>query len=155
MNRTGAALRAGFAASFATALVVAPVAPAQNLKAEDLKIWRQGMIAPKADAGFFLMAARRGFAEREGLKIEVVEVKDDQVGIRALLAGEVDSLDSATGGVTAAARGADVRFVGCPWLAIPYVVLARSGIAPMDALKGRTNAASAPRPPPDILTPPA
>ena len=56
------------------------------------------MIAPKADSGFFLMAARRGFAEQEGLKIEVVDVKDDQVGMRALLAGEVDSFDTATGG---------------------------------------------------------
>ena len=80
MNRTGAALRAGFAASFATALVAALVAPAQNLKADDLKIWRQAMIAPKADAGFFLMAARRGFAEQVGLKLEVIDVKDDQVG---------------------------------------------------------------------------
>jgi ABC-type nitrate/sulfonate/bicarbonate transport system substrate-binding protein len=154
MDQTGAALRAGFAGSAATALMVvfaAPSATGQNHKIEDLKIWRQAMIAPKADAGFFLMAARRGFAEQEGLKIEVVDVKDDQVGIRALLAGEVDSLDSATGGVTAAARGADVKFVGCPWLAVPYVVLARPGITAMEALKGKTIAASAPGTPPDIV----
>jgi ABC-type nitrate/sulfonate/bicarbonate transport system substrate-binding protein len=151
MIRKGAALRASFAGSFAAALMVMLAAPVQNLKAEDLKIWRQAMIAPKADAGFFLMAARRGFAEQEGLKIEVVEVKDDQVGVRALLAGEVDSLDSATGGIAAAARGADMRFVGCPWLAVPYVVLARSSIVTMDALKGKTIAASAPGTPPDIV----
>jgi NitT/TauT family transport system substrate-binding protein len=154
MSRKGAALRAGFAGSLATALMVAvaaPSAPAQNLKTEDRKIWRQAMIAPKADSGFFLMAARRGFAEQEGLKIEVIDVKDDQVGMRALISGEVDSFDSATGGVIAVARGADVKFVGCPWLAIPYVVLARSGITKMDGLKGKTIAASSSGTPPDIV----
>jgi NitT/TauT family transport system substrate-binding protein len=157
MSQTDAAPRAGLGI-LATALVVVLAAPAsaqevktQDLKAQDLKIWRQAMIAPKADAGFFLMAARRGFAEQEGLKIEVVNVKDDQVGMRALIAGEVDSFDSATGGVVAAARGADVKFVGCPWLAVPYVVLGRAGIAKIDALKGKTVAASSPGTPPDIV----
>jgi NitT/TauT family transport system substrate-binding protein len=114
-------------------------------------IWRQAMIAPKADAGFFLMAARRSFAEQEGLKLEVIDVKDDQVGMRALLSGEVDSFDSATGGIMATARGADARMVGCPWLAAPYVVLARAGIATMGGLKGKTIAASAPGTPPDVV----
>ncbi len=149
MRKRNAALRVGLAGSLAAALLVvagAPPAPAQNLK-----VWRQAMIAPKADAGFFLMAARRGFAEQEGLKIEVIDVKDDQVGMRALISGQVDSFDSATGGVIAAARGADVKFVGCSWLAVPYVVLARSGITRMDALAGKTIAASAPGTPPDIV----
>jgi ABC-type nitrate/sulfonate/bicarbonate transport system substrate-binding protein len=129
-----------------TAALAAPSAPAQ-----ELKIWRQAMIAPKADAGFFLMAARRGFAEQAGLKLEVIDVKDDQVGMRALISGEVDSFDSATGGLITAARGADVKFVGCSWLAVPYVVLARSGITGMDGLKGKTIAASSPGTPPDIV----
>ena len=46
--------------------------------AQTLKPWKHGIIAPKADAGFLLMAARRGFAEREGLQLELLEVKDDQ-----------------------------------------------------------------------------
>ena len=148
MRRKEAALRGGLAGSLATLMVVmaAPGACAQNLKA-----WRQAMIAPKADAGFFLMAAKRGFAEQEGLKIEVVDVKDDQVGMRALISGQVDSFDSATGGVVAAARGADLKFVGCSWLAVPYVVLGRAGLSKMDELKGRTIAASAPGTPPDIV----
>ena len=36
----------------------AGAAPAQALKP-----WKHGIIAPKADAGFLLMAAKRGFAE--------------------------------------------------------------------------------------------
>jgi ABC-type nitrate/sulfonate/bicarbonate transport system substrate-binding protein len=146
MSQKGATLRAGLAGTLATALMGATGAQAQ-----DLKIWRQAMIAPKADAGFFMMAARRGFAEKEGLKIEVVDVKDDQVGVRALLSGEVDSFDSATGGITAASRGADAKMVGCPWLTVPYVVLARSGITRMDELRGKTIAASSPGTPPDVV----
>jgi NitT/TauT family transport system substrate-binding protein len=123
---------------------------AQGNKAAPM-IWRQAMIAPKADAGFFLMAARRGFAEQEGLKLEVIDVKDDQIGMRALLSGEVDSFDSATGGIAATARGADAKMVGCSWLAVPYVVLARPGIETMEGLKGKTIAASAPGTPPDVV----
>jgi len=148
MSTRNTALRAGLAGSLATALLVAVAAPSV---AQNLKVWRQAMIAPKADAGFFLMAARRGFAEQEGLKIEVVDVKDDQIGMRALISGQVDSFDSATGGVITAARGADVKFVGCSWLAVPYVVMARSGITQMGGLAGKTIAASAPGTPPDIV----
>jgi NitT/TauT family transport system substrate-binding protein len=153
MSHKGALLRAGLAGALAAALVVVgfPCARTPAPKAQGLKVWRQAMIAPKADSGFFLMAARRGFAELEGLHLEVVDVKDDQVGMRALISGEVDSFDSATGGVTAVARGADVKFVGCSWLAVPYVVLGRAGIAKMDALAGKTIAASAPGTPPDIV----
>ncbi len=119
MSQRGATLRAGFAGSLAAALMAATGAQAQ-----DLKIWRQAMIAPKADAGFFLMAARRGVAEKEGLKIE---------------------------GITATARGADSKMVGCPWLTVPYVVLARTGITKMEGLRGKTIAASAPGTPPDVV----
>ncbi len=148
MSQKGAAPRSGFTGLFAAALMLAATSVGQ---ADELKVWRQAMIAPKADAGFFLMAARRGFAAQEGLKLDIVDVKDDQVGMRALIAGEVDSFDSATGGVLAMARGADLRFVGCSWLTVPYVVLGRAGITSMEALKGKTIAASAPATPPDIV----
>src|SRR5664279_4768991 len=43
---------------------------APTTQAQELKAWRHSLIAPKSDAGFFYMAAKRGFFEREGLKIE-------------------------------------------------------------------------------------
>jgi len=69
----------------------AMIACAGAAPAQAPKPWKHGIIAPKADAGFLLMAAKRGFAEREGLKFELLEVKDDQIGLKALLAGELDS----------------------------------------------------------------
>ena len=106
-------------------------AAASSATAQDLKPWRQAMILPKADAGFFLMAAKRGFAEREGLKVDVLEVKDDPIGMKALLSGEVDSYEGVYGAIAASARGADVKLLGCNWHAAPYVMLARPGIGSM------------------------
>ena len=67
-----------------------------SAQAQGLKPWRQAMILPKADAGFFLMAARRGFAEREGLKVEVLEVKDDPIGMKALLSARSTATRAST-----------------------------------------------------------
>src|SRR5262245_16683619 len=83
--------------------------------AQTLTPWRNALIEPKADAGFYLMASQRGFFEREGLKVTTLKVKDDTIGFKALLSGEVDSYLGTAGALAAVARGADVKFVGCPW----------------------------------------
>jgi len=97
------------------------------------------------------MAARRGFFEREGLKVETLEVKDDTIGVKALLSGDVDSYLGTAGALAAVARGIDVKFIGCPWHGIPYVVLGRSGISRVEELKGKSIAASSPGTPPDMV----
>ncbi len=135
-------------APLATAACLAGGLPAQ---AQGLKPWRQALIIPKADAGFFLMAAKRGFLEREGLKPDLLEVKDDPIGMKALLSGEVDSYEGVAGAIAANVRGADVKLLGCPWHAAPYVILARSGIARMEDLKGKAIAASSPGTPPEMV----
>jgi NitT/TauT family transport system substrate-binding protein len=132
-------------ATLALALLAAPV------QAQSSKPWRNALISPKGDAGFYLMAARRGFFEREGLTVETLEVKDDTIGIKAVLSGEVDSYLGTAGALAAVARGADVKFVGCPWHGIPYVVLGRTGISALDQLRGKSIAASAPGTPPDMV----
>jgi NitT/TauT family transport system substrate-binding protein len=137
------------AGQVATAVVLAAfAAPAQ---AQSLKPWRQAMISPKADAGFFLMAAKRGFAEREGLKVDVLDVKDDPIGMKALLSGDVDSYEGVYGAIAASARGADVKLLGCNWHAAPYVLLARPGIKTIEELRGKSIAASSPGTPPDMV----
>jgi NitT/TauT family transport system substrate-binding protein len=120
--------------------------------AQTLKPWKHGIIAPKADAGFLLMAARRGFAEREGLKLELLEVKDDQIGLKALLAGELDSYEGgAQGAIAANVRGADVKIVGCHWIVVPHGIMVKAGIDKMEDLKGKAVAVSAPGSFPDML----
>jgi NitT/TauT family transport system substrate-binding protein len=147
MNASDLALLAAAAAT--TAVLVASSGPAQ---AQAPKPWRHGIIAPKADAGFLLMAAKRGFAETEGLKLELLEVKDDQIGLKALLAGELDSYEGGVQGAIAAdVRGADVKIMGCHWVVIPHGIMVKAGVDKMADLKGKSVAVSAPGSFPDML----
>ena len=130
------------------ALLLALAAPAA---AQTLKPWRNALIQPKNDAGFYLMAEKRGFFEKEGLKVDTLGVKDDTIGIKALLSGEVDTYHGTAGALAAVARGADVKFIGCPWHGIPYVILGRKEITKIEDLKGKSIAASAPGTPPDLV----
>ena len=41
------------------------------------------------------MMVTRGFAEKQGLKLEIMQIKADQIGLKALLAAVVTTLDSA------------------------------------------------------------
>src|SRR5262249_60095606 len=49
--------------------------------------WRHGVIEPKSDAGFQVMAVRGGFAAKQGLKLELPYFQNDVIALRALLAG--------------------------------------------------------------------
>lgn len=146
---TASAMKASIRVALAAALVAASPAAAQ---AQAPKPWKHGIIAPKADAGFLLMAAKRGFAEREGLKLELLEVKDDQIAFKALLAGELDSYEGgAQSAIAAGVRGADVKMMGCHWVVIPHGIMVRAGIATIDDLKGKSIAVSSPGSFPDML----
>src|SRR3979490_1842401 len=118
--------------------VAATVLLALPAQAQSLKPWRQAMILPKAAAGLFRMRANRGFAGREVVRAEVLDVKDDPIGMKALLSGEVDSYEGVYGAIAASARGADVKLLGCNWHAAPYVMLARPGIKTIQELRGKS-----------------
>ena len=51
--------------------------------AADAKAWRHGFLEAKSDAGIIMMPSRGGFAERQGLKLELVQVKSDVLGLQA------------------------------------------------------------------------
>src|SRR5262245_30775691 len=133
----------------AGALLAAASGP---VPAQAQKPWKHGIIAPKADAGFLLMAAKRGFAEREGLKLELLEVKDDQIGLKALLAGELDSYEGgAQGAIAVGVRGGDVKIMGCHWVVVPHGIRVKAGVDNMEDLRGKSIAVSAPGSFPDML----
>ena len=68
------------------------------------KVWRHAIIEAKSDAGFAMMVTR-GFAEKQALKLEIMQIKADQIGLKSLLAGELDSYEGGPGGaIVAAAR---------------------------------------------------
>jgi NitT/TauT family transport system substrate-binding protein len=116
------------------------------------KPWKHALLNAKADAGFFMMLANRGFAEKQGLKLELLQVKDDQIGLKALIAGEVDSFEGGPQGVFAAvARGADIKIIGCHWVVLPHGIYVRDDIHSVADLKGKSVAVSAPNTMPDML----
>lgn len=115
------------------------------------KAWRHGIIEAKSDSGILFMA-QRGFAEKQGLKVEFVQVKTDQIGLKALLAGELDSYEGGPGGaLVAAARGADVKVVGCHWLTVPHGIFVHDTIGSLADLRGKAIAVSSPGTMPEML----
>jgi len=116
------------------------------------KVWKHGLINAKGDAGIFLMVSTRDFAKKQGLKIEVSQFKDDQLALKALIAGELDSFEGGPQGVFAAdSKGADAKLLGCHWIVVPHAIYATDKIAKVQDLKGKQIAVSAPNSMPDML----
>lgn len=130
---------------FAAALLVGGSAQAADAT------WQHAIIAAKSDAGVLYMVGK-GFAEKQGLKLELTQVDNDAIGLKALIAGQVDSYEgSPTGAMIAASRGADVKILGCQWPGLPHGVFVRGNISKPEDLKGKTIAISQPGAMPDQL----
>lgn len=135
-------------AILAGALVAGPALTAPAM-AQD-KPWRHGVIEPKSDAGFLLMAFTRDFAKKQGIDLQYVALKNDTLGLRSIISGDLESYEGGPP-VTIWARGTDVKIIGCPWIALPHGVYARIGITSVKDLEGKTMATSAPSSMPDLL----
>jgi NitT/TauT family transport system substrate-binding protein len=115
------------------------------------KVWRHAIIEAKSDAGFAMMVTR-GFAEKQGLKLELMQIKADQIGLKALLAGELESYEGGPGGaIVAAARGADVKILGCHWPGLVHGLFVRENVTKVEDLRGKNIAISSPGALPDLL----
>jgi NitT/TauT family transport system substrate-binding protein len=120
--------------------------------AADLKPWKHVVIEPKGDAGFMLMVGEHDFASRHGLKVEIIPMKNGALAHKALLAGEVDSIESSPGAaILAGARGADIKIIGCDWPGVPHGLMVKSTITKVEDLKGKTIAVAAPGSLPNLL----
>jgi NitT/TauT family transport system substrate-binding protein len=115
-------------------------------------VWRHGMIKAKADAGILMMVSTRDFAKKQGLDLKISEFKDDQLALKATIAGELDSFEGGPQGVFSAdSKGADVRILGCHWVVVPHGIYAKDSIKQVSDLKGKQIAVSAPNSMPDML----
>jgi NitT/TauT family transport system substrate-binding protein len=141
--------RVKFKLTFVLAIACLASAPAA---AQSVKVWRHGVLNAKSDAGFFFMAAKRGFDKKEGITIEIKQVKDDQIGLKALIAGELDSFEGGPqGAISADAKGAHAKILGCHWVVVPHGIFVRGDIHKVSDLKGKSIAVSAPNSMPDML----
>jgi NitT/TauT family transport system substrate-binding protein len=134
------------------AVAAAMLVSAAAAHAQTGKVWRHGILEAKSDAGILFMAGKGGFAEKLGLKLEYVQLKSDITGLKAMLAGEVDSFEGGPqAALLAAARGADAKIVGCQWFAIPHGIFVRKEINSLKDLQGKPVAISIPGSLPELL----
>ena len=116
------------------------------------KVWKHGILEAKSDSGFIAMVDKGGFGAKHGLKVEILQIKAGATLMKALIAGEIDSVDmGAAESIVAAARGTGVKIVGCTWPGMPQVVLAKAEIKTPADLKGKIIAISSPGSLPDLL----
>jgi NitT/TauT family transport system substrate-binding protein len=142
--------RRSLLAAFAL-VVLALSGAARPAAAADLEIWQHGIVAAKSDSGFAMMAADHGFAAKQGLKIETLQLNGDALLLKALLAGEIDSYDGSPGGpLIAASHGADIKLVGCYWPGLTYALFSKKAVS-LDHLSGKIFGISSPGALPDLL----
>ena len=116
------------------------------------KVWKHGILEAKSDSGFIAMVDKGGFAAKHGLKVEILQIKAGATLMKALIAGEIDSVDmGAAESIVAGVRGTGVKIVGCTWPGVPQVVLAKAEIKTLADLKGKNVAISSPGSLPDLL----
>jgi NitT/TauT family transport system substrate-binding protein len=122
-----------------------------SAQAQD-KVWKHGILEAKSDSGFIAMVDKGGFGAKYGLKVEILQIKAGATLIKALIAGEIDSVDmGAAESIVAGVRGTGVKIVGCTWPGVPQVVLAKAEIKSLADLKGKNVAISSPGSLPDLL----
>jgi NitT/TauT family transport system substrate-binding protein len=135
--------------SVAAALFV--IGAVSSAQAQD-KVWKHGILEAKSDSGFIAMVDKGGFGAKHGLKVEILQIKAGATLIKALIAGEIDSVDmGAAESIVAGVRGTGVKIVGCTWPGVPQVVLAKAEIKSLADLKGKNVAISSPGSLPDLL----
>jgi len=116
------------------------------------KVWKHGILEAKSDAGFIAMVDKGGFAAKHGLRVEIVQIKAGATLMKALISGEIDSVDmGAAESIVAGTRGTGVKIVGCTWPGVPQVVLAKDTLKTPADLKGKNVAISSPGSLPDLL----
>ena len=137
--------------TFALVAAMFLVSGLSTTKAQE-KVWKHGILEAKSDAGFIAMVDKGGFAAKRGLKVELLQIKAGATLIKALISGEIDSVDmGAAESIVAGVRGTGVKIVGCTWPGVPQVVLAKADIKTLADLKGKTVAISSPGSLPDLL----
>ena len=68
---------------WASAVIIAGLASAAPCAHAQGQLWRHGIIEPKSDAGFQVMAVRGGFTAKQGLKLDLPHFQNDVIALRA------------------------------------------------------------------------
>ncbi len=106
-------------------------------KAAELTPFRIGISAPVVTIFPVWMAEAGGFYEKEGLKVEVVNMEGGTRGLQVLLSGEIQAMHVGLAPVVLANKqGADLRLITSTCNTIPITMFTKAGVG-MGDLKGK------------------
>ena len=144
------AMRAATRLRLALCTLFLSMIAAQSPATAQMAKWRHAVLEPKSDAGFILMAARRGFFQKLGLDVEIVGLKNELLAQRAAVAGDIDSFEGSPP-YAAISTGTKLKVVGCYWTVLPYHIFAREQVKTIQDMRGKTIAIAAPGSAPDMV----
>jgi len=91
--------------------------------------------------GPLLYGIQKGFYRQEGIELLYVSIRAD-LGIKALVSGDVDFIYSAGTGIRAAVQGVPVKVLSMDFTKVFHSLMSRSAITSAAALKGKKVAVS-------------
>lgn len=117
------------------------------------KTWIHGILAPKGDSGYQLMAKDRDYYTKQGVHVEIKQFVGNIQLSQALISGAIDSGDTAPDPTfDASLRGSDLKIIGSTLPRITYALIAKNDIKSFADLQGKTIGASAPGAFPEAVT---
>jgi NitT/TauT family transport system substrate-binding protein len=115
--------------------------------------WVHGIVTPKGDAGFILMAQERRYYQQQGVNVQIKPFVGNVQIVQALVSGAIDSAEVAPDPVyDASLKGANVKLIGSTLPGLTYALLSKSSISDFNQLEGKTIGVSAPGSLPDVVT---
>src|SRR5216683_479089 len=119
-------------------LAIALGAAAPSAQAADPIPFKIGISAPVVTIFPVWMAEAGSFYEKEGLKVEVINMEGGTRGLQVLLSGEIQGMHVGLApAVLANKQGADLRLVTSTCNTIPITMFTKAGVG-MGDLKGKT-----------------
>jgi NitT/TauT family transport system substrate-binding protein len=98
---------------------------------------RIGLPSPAAQFIPLPLAKEKGFFKNQGLEVEIIRLRGNQIPITALINGDIDYHTVIGNGVRAALQGLPLRVVACFLPAPPFALIARPEIKSIKELKGK------------------
>lgn len=107
--------------------------------------WIHGIVPPKGDSGFILMAKERQYYKRQGVDATVKPFGSNLSLVQALISGAINSAETAPAAVfDAVARGAELKIIGSTLPGMTYNLYAKDDVKTFQDLDGKTLGIAAP-----------
>ncbi len=136
---------ARFWESVLAVVLLAGAVASEAQKPDALRLGVAGGVQPDVVSHYYWYAQSQGYYRKQGLDLTILPLQDDQVSIRALLAGEVDVAGCGCSAVLRAMEvGAALKIVGVIENRLDYTLIAKSDVKSPKDLAGRSLAVSAP-----------